>query len=207
MDTIAHNFVYDPLRQGADASVWRFYQGQPYQAGQYIAFNDASALMYYDIGRGLISYTINVPHAPQYGDARSWGLYSGGDYALFKIQNDVFSVTTSCAGLTTSNTLTWSSTWTATDTVFAIRWEAGGAYFFINGYKYSIISDASIPSGALSPFVSNQGSDSLLIKKIMGSGLQSLVLNPVISAGDAVFAFGFTDDNISLTDSIVVSII
>ena len=206
MDTIAHNFVYDPLRQGADASVWRFYQGQPYQSGQYMAFNDASALMYYDVGRGLVSFTLNVPHAPQAGDSRQWGISAGGDYALFSVQGDVFTVTTSCAGVTTSNTLTWASEWTGNDTVFAIRWEAGGAYFFVNGYKYSIISDASIPSGSLAPYVSNHGTDALLVKKIMGSGLQSLVLNPVIASGDVTLPYGYADEKMTIAESVTVSV-
>lgn len=205
MDAIAHNFVYDPLRQGADASTWRFYQGQPKQAGSYMSFIESAALMYYDVGRGLVSFTLSVP-APTAGDSRQWGLMAGGDYAVFKINGPVFTAETSQAGTTTSATITWLSSWTSTDTVFAIRWEAGGVYFFVNGYKYAVISDASVPNGALAPFISNESSDALLVRKVMGAGLQSLVLNPVIASGDVLEPMGYASDKISIAESVTVSI-
>ena len=186
MDCIPQNFYYDPIRQGTGKGVWNWYSGAPYQNGGYLVLLNGSGYMFYDCGKGSISYVLNIPHDPTDFSARQWGLRSGEDYVLFDFSGGTFqAISASTRGTrTASSVIAWDSTWTQTDTTFMIRWEAGMATFYINGIVRAVLSDASIPYGPMSPFVHNNGADLFMIESVVGQGLQSLILDPVETSSD-----------------------
>jgi hypothetical protein len=185
MDPLPHNFYFDPVRQGTGKSVWNWYNSVPYENGSYLVLTNGSALSFYDCGKGVFSFVINTPN-PTGGVARQWGLKAGSDYILFDVSGSTFqAITSSMAGLwTSSSSITWDSAWTNTDTIFMIRWEAGICTFYVNGIVRAQISNASIPYGSMSPFVSNNGGDTFMIGSVSGQGLQTLNLNPVETTAD-----------------------
>lgn len=185
MDTLPHNFYFDPVRQGTGKSVWNWYNSAPYQNGAYLVLTSGSGLSFYDCGKGNISFVINTPD-PTGGVARQWGLKAGEDYILFDVSANTFQAkTSSMTGLWTSSVdIPWDSAWTNTDTTFSFLWEAGICTFFVNTIKRAQISNASIPHGPMSPFVSNNGGDTFMIESVAGRGLQTLILNPTETSAD-----------------------
>lgn len=204
MHPTPHNFYYDPLRQGDGRNVWSWYQGDPYQTGGYLVLLNATGIMYYDCGKGCLSFTLNVPTDASGGMVRQWGLKSGDDYVLFDVSGGTFQAKTAAlrATSTGSSTITWDSAWTSVDTTFMIRWEAGIATFYVNNIQRAQISDASIPYGPLSPFVTSNGADLFLIKSVVGQGHQTLILNPVITTSDGGLGMGSVSDSLSITESV-----
>jgi len=197
MDPLPHNFYYDPVRQGVGKSVWNWYSATPYQNGGYLVLLDGAGVMYYDLGKGCVSFVLNVPHNPTDFSTRQWGLKAGDDYVLFDVSGGTFQAkaASTIGSVTASKVIAWDNTnWTGADVTFMIRWEAGMATFYINGVVYAVLSDVSlttgpilpspIPCGPLSPFINNTGGDLFMIESVVGQGLQTLILNPAEVAGD-----------------------
>ncbi len=203
MDPIPHNFYYDPLRQGSGRGVWNWYSGSPFQTGGYLTLLNAKGVMYYDCGKGNLSFTLNIPNDPA-GENRQWGLKMADDYVLFDISANTFQAKTNSTvgGLATSVNIPWDAAWTGADVNFMIRWEAGRAVFYINQIVRAQIADASIPYGPMSPYIFSDGGDLFLLKSVVGQGLQTLVLNPVETASDAGAGTATPVDKITITEAI-----
>jgi len=203
MYPIPHNFYYDPIRQGTGKGVWNWYSGTPFQTGGYLTILNARGVMYYDCGKGCLSFTLNIPNDPSEED-RQWGFKASSDYVLFDISNNALHAqTNSIVGQkTTSVTIPWDTAWTGADVTFMIRWEAGIATFYINGIVRAQISDSSIPCGPMSPYIFSDGGDLFLLQSVVGQGLQTLVLNPVETSADTPSGSGIAHDRIAITENI-----
>lgn len=203
METIPHNFYYDPMRQGDGRNVWSWYTGDPFQSGGYLALLNGSGIMYYDCGKGSLSMTLSVPTDATVMD-RQWGFKAGDDYVLFDVSGGTFQAKAAStrSSQTSSQAITWDSAWTGADTTFMIRWEAGIATFYVNGVKRAQLSDASIPYGPLSPYIFTDGNDLFYIKSVVGQGIHTLELNPVATAADALEPMGNVGDALTVTESV-----
>ena len=203
MEPIPHNFYFDPIRQGAGRGIWNWFSGSPFQTGGYLTLLNGRGQMYYDCGKGCTTFTLNVPTDSSVAD-RQWGLKASDDYIFFDVSSGVFSAKTysTFGQLATAVVIPWDANWTGTDTVFMIRWEAGIVTFYINQIKRAQISDASVPCGPMSPYVSSDGGDLFLIKNVLGQGLQTLILNPVEAAADIGTLFSMPSDKLTLSENI-----
>lgn len=208
MDPIPHNFYYDPTRQGVGSGLWNWFAGKPYQSGSYLTLTNGEGYMYYDCGKGNLSMTLNVPTNTT-GGARQWGFRAGDDYVLFDVGGGTLQGKTSSTrfgpAAQSSSTIPWDPSWTGADTTFMIRWEAGFATFYINGQVRSMISDASVPYGPLSPYISTDNNDLFMIKNISGQGLQTLILSPVEAASDSGEMTVLPFDKLTVSEAVTVT--
>lgn len=201
------SFYYDPQRQGYDTTLWRTLYGSPVISGGALVFNVAAAYHFGDCKRGDFVFGVTVPSAPAAGHFRQWGVYSYslGAYLLFDVTNDVFSVKTSDGlGNTNSTAVTWQSAWTATETEFRVKWEAGRAVFYVGGVEQAVISDDSISGRSMSLYISNTTEDGLKFHYIDASAIQSYILTP--SPEDATWQpVVYANENITIAEAITMS--
>jgi hypothetical protein len=164
------SLYYDSQRQGYDSTVWQTLTGLPYVNGDNnLEFNAASAIGVADINRGEVTFFLTVPTAPEAGDVREWGLYQINSSAAvtFKVTDDEFTAYVSdIDGNTESQTLTWLSTWTNTETKFKILYTPGLATFYIGSDKVAVFNDDGPPNGPLSLYVKNSESDPMALSHI-----------------------------------------
>lgn len=187
------SFAYDPARQGYDTNSWRTLSGAPAVTGSGRMVVDAGtgiagiAVHYADFLKGDISFNINVPTAPAAGDARYFGVSAPSTiaYIRFFVGADLYCQTSDGTTTTVSSALEWNSNWTAANIVFRIRWEPGGAKFFVNNTQVYAISDASVPSGPLSLYLSDNSATAMTIGDIFVRGTQSYVKNVATSDSSA----------------------
>ena len=201
------SFYYDPQRQGYDTTLWRTFYGSPVVSGGALVFNVAAAYHFGDCRRGDFVFGVTVPSAPAAGHFRQWGVYSYslGAYLLFDITNDVFSVKTSDGlGNTNSTAVTWQSAWSATETEFRVKWEAGRAVFYVGGVEQAVISDDSITGRSMSLYIANTTEDGLKFHYIDASAIQSYILTP--SPEDSVWQpVVYMQEDVALTEAVTMS--
>lgn len=185
---IRKSFYYDPIRQGYDTNSWRTISGAPALVGSRLSIDNsagigASTIHYVDFVKGEMVFDVNVPTAPTTGTNREFGAMAPNTsaYILFSFGA---TLTAKCSdGITTtsSSAITWNDDWTSVNTIFKIRWEAGGAKFFINGTQVAAICDDSVPYGPLSLYLADDSDSSMNVGDITVKATQSYVLNPKTS--------------------------
>jgi len=213
------NFTYIPAVQGYDTELWRTFFGDPTTFNNKLSFRDAEAIHYATFMRGEISFVLNVPTAPTAGNSRKVGLRnpSDGSYAYFDFSSSG-TLSAACArggAASTSAAVVWNTAWTATDTVFKIRWEAGQVYFFVNAVKVALLSETgsalvgaeNIPCVPMSPFISNRQGDALLVGLFVAKNVQGYYRPAPVTGGDLVEGLVFEGDNVSLAESTTVSVV
>ena len=179
------NFYYDPSREGYDTALWKTMTGVPAVVGANIQLASASILNYADIYKGNVTFSLLVPAAPTAGDVRFWGFYQPNldAYIGFDITNDVFSVQASNGnGSTTTVVCDWQPSWTNTEHEYQIQWSASGAVFLVDGVVVVGPSNAegkingdSIPTVALSTYISNENADNMLFTYMEAKDIQSYI--------------------------------
>jgi hypothetical protein len=209
---IRKSFYYDPIRQGYDTNSWRTISGAPALVGDRLSVDNAagiagSAIHYVDFVKGEMIFNVNVPAAPSAsGDTREFGASSPNSlaYVLFSFGDTLTCKTSDGITTTTSSAITWNSDWTGANVVFKIRWEAGGAKFFINGTQVYAISDDSVPYGPLSLYIYDASESSMTIGDISVKSTQSYVLNPKTSDSTVVTTSGVlhTSQTVTATENI-----
>ena len=212
------NFTYVPYVQGYDTALWRTLFGEPTTYNNKIDLTDSEVIHYATFMRGEVSFVLNVPTAPAAGDYRKVGLYnpSDGSYAYFDF-NSTGTLAAACKrgdGASTSSDITWNTAWTATDTVFKIRWEGGQIYFHIGGTPVAVLSEsgsdvyssARIPCVPMNIFLSNRMGDSLLVGLIVAKNVQGLFVASAVTAGDIVEGLIFEGDVLSISESVSRSV-
>lgn len=212
------NFTYIPYVQGYDTSLWRTLFGDPTTYNNQLSLTNAEIIHYATFMRGEVSFVLNVPTAPAAGAYRKVGLYnpSDGSYAYFDFTSDG-TLSAACkrgGGASTSSSITWNTAWTATDTVFKIRWEAGLVYFNIGGTQVATLSEsgsdvysaARIPCVPMSVFLSNRMGDSLLTGLIVAKNVQGLFVGTAVTAADIIQGLIFEADSLSISESVSRSV-
>lgn len=185
---IRKSFYYDPIRQGYDTNSWRTISGAPALVGSRLSIDNAAGIgaetiHYVDFIKGEVTFDVNVPTAPTTGTHRSVGLSSPNTsaYILFSFSDTLTCKTSDGTNTTSSSAITWDSNWTGANTIFKIRWEAGGAKFFINGTQVAATSDVSVPYGPLSLYLADDAESSMTVGDIVVKATQSYVLTPKTS--------------------------
>lgn len=167
-------FIYDPARQGYDASLWKTLAGTP-SAGSVITFNAATAIHYGDITKGEGTFVMNIPVEPTAGDERKWGFYSSATdkFIGFHVEDDQLYAK---AG-TAEAEIAWDDDWTSAAVAFKIVWNAGDVKFYIDGTPVAHLSEDAdgtgvIPAGPLALYVSNENADNMTMNSITVSTRQ-----------------------------------
>ena len=205
---IRKSFYYDPIRQGYDANSWRTISGAPALVGSRLSVDNAagigaSTIHYVDFVKGEMVFDINVPTVPTAGTSREFGASSPNTsaYILFSFGSTLTCKTSDGVRTTASLPITWNPDWTGANTFFKIRWEAGGAKFFINNTQVHAISDDSVPYGPLSLYLADDSDSSMTVGDIVVKATQSYVLNPKTSDTSVPT----TDGKLSMYQGITVS--
>ena len=215
-----YNFYYDPVRQGYDTSTWRTLYGDIAIGGGRLRLTDAAIIHYADILRGDASFSIRIG-APVAGADRKFGFlqYNKNAYAYFKILGTAFTAETSNGTDTTSETITWQTAWTNTNTEFRIKWEGGRAEFYVGGIKQATTADVSISGTPMSLYAHcTTKDDPLAINYIDVQTIQSYLMHTdndnstneplVFEASDIDITEVVTMDipvNVSVTDNVTIS--
>jgi hypothetical protein len=212
------SFYYDPIRQGYDTNSWRTISGAPavsaIAGGRISVDNEAglpgSAVHYADFLKGDISFDVNVPLAPVEGVTRKFGVSAPNTSAYIRFSlTDSFNCETSDGiNTTVSSDITWSSDWTGANTIFRIRWEAGGAKFYVNNVQVYAVSDASVPCGPLSWYLYDGADNSMTVGDLITRGTQSFVMNPKTSDSTGTNPIGAISmyQGVTITESVTMLI-
>lgn len=181
---IRKSFYYDPIRQGYDTNSWRTITGAPAISGSRLSLDNAAGIgaaiiHYVDFVKGEIVFDINIPTVPTAGTSREFGVSSPNTsaYILFSLGESLTCKTSDGTTATTSSEITWESAWTSANVSFKIRWEPGGAKFFINNVQVYAVSDASVPYGPLSLYLTDDAESSMTVGDIVVKATQSFVSN------------------------------
>ena len=179
---IRKSFYYDPIRQGYDTNSWRTISGAPALVGSRLTLDNqagigAAIIHYVDFVKGEMVFDVNVPTVPTAGTNRSFGASrpNTSAYILFSLGATLTCITSDGTTTTSSSAITWDSNWTSANTIFKIRWEAGGAKFFVNNTQVYAVSDDSVPYGPLSLYLSDDSDSSMTIGDIVVKATQSAV--------------------------------
>lgn len=189
MNDTRTSFSYDPIRQGYDTNSWKTLSGAPaiVAGGRLVVDNQTgdvgSTVHYADVLKGEISFNVNSPTAPGADIAHIFGVASLNttSYIRFSIAGTLTCQVANDGVTTESGTIAWDPAWTATNTVFTIRWEAGGAKFFVAGTQVFAVSNSSVPFGPLSLYLSDDSASPMSIGDMYVRGTQSFVMNPKTS--------------------------
>ena len=161
-------YVYDPIIKGYDSSFWATTTGTPAMSGTVLRFNASAASTYLQHEYADVEFDMTVPAVPTSGDVRTFGLQNpssnglGGAY--FNIAGTAFTLKTyDDNGNLTTTTLTWSAGYTATPTLFRLRWEPDQIIAYINGVIVATIqlSGGNIPNGPLAIRIVNGNADNM----------------------------------------------
>lgn len=144
-------------------------------SGTDISGAGGTAFMDSDVGHGTVTNA----------SAREFGLQQMNclEKLTFKIASGVLTAESLYDGTTSSTTIAWDSSWTATDTSFTVKWTGFSAEFLINGVRKVFLTDAEvlnipsvkIPKKALSQVVHNTSSDNLDITFIEVNNVQGYI--------------------------------
>ena len=205
---IRKSFYYDPIRQGYDTNSWRTISGAPALVGSRLTLDNqagigAAIIHYVDFVKGEMVFDVNVPTVPTAGTNRSFGASrpNTSAYILFSLGDTLTCITSDGTTTTSSSAITWDSNWTSANTIFKIRWEAGGAKFFVNNTQVYAVSDDSVPYGPLSLYLSDDSDSSMTIGDIVVKATQSYVLTPKTSDSSVPVVTG----KLSISQSVTVS--
>ena len=178
------NFYYDPVRQGYDANTWNTVLGAPVVNSNQLKFQNSGAIHFADILRGDSVFNINIS-APAAGDDIKVGFIEAnkGEFAYFKVADDVLTAETYDGVTTKSIVIDWDGDWSLTNTEFGIKWEAGMVIFSIGGAIKATVSTNSlldvpksiVPSDPMNLYVYSDSTNPLLLKYINIKGIQSLM--------------------------------
>lgn len=214
MSDIRTSFYYDPIRQGYDTNSWRTISGAPAigAGGRLIVDTtaDAGAAVHYaDFLKGDISFNVNVPAAPGAGAARLFGIAALNTVAHIRFSiDDALTCQTSDGTTTTeSSTIVWNSSWTGANIVFRIRWEPGTAKFFINGSQVYAVSDASVPSGPMSLYLSDNSDAAMTIGDMTVRGTQSYVMHLKTSDTSSFSGLLSVFQNVTVTENLSIVVV
>ena len=207
---IRKSFYYDPIRQGYDTNSWRTISGAPALVGSRLTLDNqagigAAIIHYVDFVKGEMVFDVNVPTVPTAGTNRSFGASrpNTSAYILFSLGATLTCITSDGTTTTSSSAITWDSNWTSANTIFKIRWEAGGAKFFVNNTQVYAVSDDSVPYGPLSLYLSDDSDSSMTIGDIVVKATQSAVYVSGTATTDT--SVPTTNGNLSMASTITVA--
>lgn len=174
------NLIYDFSRRAYDTDWWVTIAGTPAVAsGKLTLPTTAITMMSADFVKGNLEMDLLIPSAPGAGDVRKFGWKAGGQDAgaYFEFDGADFIVTTDDGeGNTISETLTWNTDWTNTQTLFKIKWDASGFTFLVNDVRMAKISEElKMPRVPMSPYINNgTGGDTLQVQYVSVIGSQEM---------------------------------
>lgn len=161
-------YIYDPIIKQYDTSFWKTTAGTPAISSNLLRFNAAGVASYIEHIYADFEIQLTVPAVPTSGDVRQWGFIAPATSKLgaayFDITGTAFTAKViDNQGTTTTKTLTWSAGYTATATVFRIRWEADQIFFYIANVVVASVSAPTviIPAFALPIRILNSNSDNM----------------------------------------------
>lgn len=202
------SFNYDPFRQGYDTNSWRTITGAPEIInGSRLAVDtgdgDTGSIIHYiDFLKGEIIFDVNIPVAPGLDAARFFGAaaVSSNLSIGFSIGSTLNCKTVNGSNSTESDDILWDSSWTGENVLFMIRWEAGGAKFFVNGVQVYAVSDASVPYGPLSLYLYDSSGSPMTFGDIIVRNAQSMIVNPKTSDTEYYTSGLLVGQSITVTD-------
>jgi len=186
------NFVYDPKRQGYDASLWKTLTGAPTVSSDNIVLNEDEIIGYADLYEGDITMRLIIPTVPTTGDSRKFGFASAGFGALlvFEIDGEDFNIYSDNGdGDTQSVTVDFKAAWATAEVDFEIRWRGDYADFLVNGVKVidttseaigsyrlgTLLGTSSISKGPMSLYLQNVNVDNMEIVSINAKNIQTFI--------------------------------
>lgn len=203
------NFYYSPIRQGFDSSTWSTLFGNPVVSSNRLVLQDAAIIHWGDILRGDATFSVNIP-APAVGLSKKFGFFEPNKnaYAYFSIAGGVLYATCSDGSSTTSVAITWQASWTSADTEFRVKWEAGTVKFYIGtigtAIEQAVINDVSVSGDPMSIYVSDEGSDTVLLNYITVKGIQSFMMSEGNENTIWVQKLIYAADGVSISDVITI---
>lgn len=181
-------FVFDPYISGYDTTFWSKVSGAgtPSVSGGDLVLTQAeiSTFSFYD--GADVEFTLNVPAVPTSGDVRAWGFkvpaLGNRGRIEFDVTDAVFSlkVYTDAGVALLNQTVTWSASWTAADTIFKIAWQSGGIRFFIGTTQVASCglrgnaTNPTCPTLPMSIHVSNANNDSMKLSSVVVRNVKHL---------------------------------
>lgn len=145
-------------------------------AGTDISGAGGTDFMDADAGNGVVTAAT--------GD-REWGFeqITLGDKITFKINSGALSCESVSRGTTSSTVIPWNPAWTATQTIFTIKWTGFSAQFLINGVEQLFLTDidtlsiptVTIPKVALSQMIRNSTADNMDVSYIETQNVQNYI--------------------------------
>lgn len=184
------SFIYDPMRQGFDANLWRTLQGVPSDASfGRIEVNQGSAVHYADLLKGEFFFDINSPTAPGADEDRVFGLFSPstGDRIVFSLSSTLIATMTKDGVVTSSSAIAWNPAWTSANTIFRIVWEQGLVRFTVAGTQVACLA-GDVPHGPLSLFLSDFSASAMTVGAIRVLGTEYFI--PYLKTSDSSSAQG-----------------
>ena len=159
-------YYYDPIVKQYDPTFWKTVTGTPAMSGNVLRFNAAEASSYMQHIFSDIELQLTIPAAPTGGDVRQFGFRNPSSdktgAVYFDITGTTFSIKSADNfGVVTTTTLTWLAGYTATATLFRLRWEPDQIVVLINNLKVATISNNAIPPNALCLTINNGNSDNM----------------------------------------------
>lgn len=138
-------YVYDVVIKQFDTTFWKQTTGTSTVSSNKLRNSAAGLASYIQHEFGDVEFALNVPTAPTSGDARHWGLRCPASdnfgAVYFKVANTAFTCeVVDNVGNAKSTSVTWSSAWTAAETLYRIRWEPDRVQFLIGVVTAGVVS-------------------------------------------------------------------
>lgn len=132
------NWQYDPSKHGFSSGTFlKTISGTPAISSNKLRLNNSEISTLTAFSEGMFSFTLNIPTAPTAGDSRVFGITSSGNasvpVAVFTISGTTFSASVydRVGTLVATKVCTWSSAWTAVDSIFSIRITERNVFFSV----------------------------------------------------------------------------
>lgn len=171
-------YVYDGVIKRVDTSFWKQTAGTTTMSSNKLLFNAAGMASYIQHEFADVEFALRIPAVPTSGDARHWGLRAPASLNFGAAYFDVTGAVFSCkvvdnVGNAYSTTVSWSSDWTNTETMFRIIWGPDRVQFLAGVVTASVVDytvlatfdliSHGIPEIALPLRISNGNSDNVYL--------------------------------------------
>lgn len=182
-------YIYDPIVRGYDTTTpfWKSISGTPTVTSGLLSFNAAESASWLLHLYAEMEFLLSIPAVPTSGDVRRFGLQNPASDNLGAAYYDTAGIAFTANvidgnGTKKTTAITWLSSWTATATVFRIRWEKDQVLFLIgtNTNAMNIVAsftsqNVSIPLGPLALHIKNGNSDAMLFTYLAAKRAAALI--------------------------------
>jgi len=188
-----YHYLYDPSTQGYREGFWKTLTGTPSISSGLIRLNNSSIITNGEYMYGTVDLKLTIPAVPTLLDNRQFGLLSPANgnslSAYFLISGTTFSAVSYgvWGSSVEQTTITWQAAWTATATVFSIKWFKEKVEFWVGGQKLAT-HITSIPGAHPLPvYMLNTNVDNTDVTYVSLEGIHKVVapeMNVTVNVSD-----------------------